>query len=152
MMLSQNSVFPSSSEVLMLCHDILATCKPLLLQLNHRMGWVGRELKNHLVLPCYGQEHLAPLHVAPSPVPPGPEHSQGLAATASLGNRNVGNTGQVCMRVNTPPLLPEEHPLESTELLLLQSPVWRGRFGVGTGSQPALLPHSINSAVSNCST
>uniref|UniRef100_A0A672UYG3 Tripartite motif containing 65 n=1 Tax=Strigops habroptila TaxID=2489341 RepID=A0A672UYG3_STRHB len=43
---------------------------------NHRMVWVGRDLKAHSVpTPCHGQGHLPLEQVAPSPVQPGLEHS-----------------------------------------------------------------------------
>jgi len=42
------------------------------------MVWVGRDLKDHLVLPpCYGQEQHPPDQVAQSSIQPGPEHCQG---------------------------------------------------------------------------
>ena len=49
-----------------------------LLSQNHRMVWVGRDLKDHLIpAPCHEQGHL-PLHqVAQSPIQPGLGHCQG---------------------------------------------------------------------------
>ena len=45
---------------------------------NHRMVWVGRDLKIiSLQPPCHGQGHLSPDLVAQSPIQPGLEHCQG---------------------------------------------------------------------------
>jgi len=47
-------------------------------RLNHRMVWVGRDLKDHLVpSPCHGQGHLPLAHAAQSSIQPGLEHCQG---------------------------------------------------------------------------
>jgi len=55
---------------------------------NHRMVWVGMDLKDHLVpSPCHEQGHLPLDRVAQSSIQPGVGHCQGGAATASLGNR-----------------------------------------------------------------
>jgi len=45
----------------------------------HRMVWVGRDLKDHLVYnpPCHGKGHHPLDQVAPSPIEPGLEQFQG---------------------------------------------------------------------------
>jgi len=45
---------------------------------NHKMVWVGRDLRDHVVpTHCYGQGHLPLDQVAQSPIQPGLEHLQG---------------------------------------------------------------------------
>ncbi|XP_061317325.1 keratinocyte-associated protein 3 isoform X2 [Pezoporus flaviventris] len=53
---------------------------------NHRMVWVGRDLKAHPVpTPCHRQGHLPIDQVAPSPVQPGLEHCQGWGSHSFSG-------------------------------------------------------------------
>jgi len=52
--------------------------KPLIVK-NHRMAWVGRDLKDHQApTPCHRQGHQPPYLIldqaAQGCIPPGPEH------------------------------------------------------------------------------
>jgi len=58
---------------------------------NHRMVWVGRDLKGHLV-PLPLSWAGTPSTFPQSPVQPSLEHLQGEAATASLGSLCQGHT------------------------------------------------------------
>ena len=61
------------------CLQILLCIQSVLwTPVNHRMVWVGKDLKDHLVPPpCHGQGHLPLAQVAQSPVQPGLEPFQG---------------------------------------------------------------------------
>ena len=60
-------------------------------RMNHRMAWVGRDLKNHQApTPCRRQSHqppgLVPEQAAQGSIQPGLEHLQGRSIHSSLGS------------------------------------------------------------------
>ena len=59
--------------------------------MNHRMAWVGRDLKDPLApAPCPGQGPLPPAQAAPSPIQPGLGHCQGWGSHSSSGQPGPG--------------------------------------------------------------
>jgi len=55
------------------------------------MVWAGRDLKAHpFPIPCHGQGHLPPHHVAQSPIQPGLEHLQGWGIHSFSGQPGPG--------------------------------------------------------------
>lgn len=75
-------------------HSVLEQQKGCVLEQNYRMGWAGKDLKDHLIPnPCHGQGHPPLNQVTQSPMQPGFELKQN-----SFSNSHLDSLGSLLQR------------------------------------------------------